>query len=610
MFVVRPGRLAVGMLLASALALTACEKPQPAQSLTNFLEEQTKEGLRTSPESFTFLGLSDDIAGFKTADKLDDLSPAAEQKNRDLFMEGAKGFTAYNRAKLDPTEQLYYDITQDGIKLGNEALGLKIPFSPNFPTPYRLSQLAGPNLNYAQLLQTYQPMKTKENAEDYIARLNQINAEMHAFIDTWSIDIGNGIIAPRFALEKASATIGGMVQGGPTENGFYTTFADKLGEIEGLSDEDKTALLASAEAAVRDSVIPGYQALKDKVEATIPLAPTDAGVWAQPGGDKLYAFAIQVFTNSDKSAEEIHNIGLAEVDRISAEADALFRSIGMTEGTVGERFAALNKDPKQLYPNTPEGRVALLKYLQDNNQIIMDKIPAFFAHVPKGGVEVRRVPEYAEATSPGGYYTPPALDGSVPGIFWINLRDTNEQPVWKLKTLLYHEAAPGHHFEFAQTVEVPDRPLFRKFYFSSNYSEGWALYAERLASEMGAYENDPTGNLGRLNDEMLRAVRLVVDTGMHAKKWSRQQAIDYMIANTGYDPASVVTEIERYAVWPGQALGYKMGMLKILELRDRAKAALGDTFDIKGFHQVILGDGSMPMNLVEKRVDAWIASQK
>jgi len=609
MFTLNAGRTAAGFVFAAALALGACEKPEPAQSLTTFLEEQTKEGLRTSPESFTYLGLSDDIAGYKTADKLDDLSPAAEQKGRELFTQGVEGLTAYDRDRLPAEEQLFYDIAAENVALGKIALQLKTPFSPNFPTPYRLSQLAGPYLNYAQLLQSFQPMKSRENAEDYIARLNQINAEMQDFVTSWSADIENRIIAPRFALEKTSATLGAMLQGEAKDNSFYTTFASKLAAIEGLTAEEKAELLARAEAAVRDSVIPGYRALMEKVDATIPLAPADAGVWAQPDGDALYAFAVRVFTNTDLSPEQVHAIGLAEVERISAEADALFRSIGMTEGTVGERFAALNKDPKQTYPNTPEGREGLLKYLQDNNQIIMDRIPDYFAHVPKSGVEVRRVPEYAEATSPGGYYTQPALDGSQPGIFWINLRDTTEQPVWTLKSLLYHEAAPGHHFEFAQTLEVSDRPLFRKFYFSSNYSEGWALYAERLASDMGAYAGDPAGDLGRLQAELYRAVRLVVDTGMHHKKWTREQAIDYMAATTGDNRSSVETEIERYAVWPGQALGYKMGMLKILELRDKAKAALGDAFDIKAFHQVILGEGSMPMNIVAKRVDDWIASQ-
>ncbi|HXV73204.1 MAG TPA: DUF885 domain-containing protein, partial [Sphingomonadales bacterium] len=551
-----------------------------------------------------------ELAGFKTGDKLDDLSPAAEQRNRDLFVKGAKGFEAYEREALSPEEQLFYDIALSGIAHGEAALELKTPFSPSFPTPYRLSQLGGPYLTYAQLLQSFHPMITKENAEDYIARLGQVNAEMQDFITTWSIDIGNGIIAPRFALEKTSATLAGMLQGEARDNGFYTTFATKLEGIEGLSAEEKADLLVRAETAVRDSVVPGYQALKAKVDETIPLASTDAGVWAQPGGEKLYAFAIKVFTNTGLSGDEIHALGLAEVERISAEADAIFRSIGMNEGTVGERFAALSEDPKQIYPNTPEGREALLKYLQDNNQVIMETIPAYFAFVPKSGVEVRRVPEYAEATSPGGYYTQPSFDGSQPGIFWINLRDTREQPVWTLKTLLYHEAAPGHHFEFAQTLEVPDRPLFRKYYFSSNYSEGWALYAERLAAEMGAYADDPAGDLGRLNAEMLRAVRLVVDSGMHHKKWTREEAIDYMASHTGTDRSLVETEIERYAVWPGQALGYKMGMLKILELRGKAQAALGDAFDIKAFHQVILGEGAMPMNIVEARVGAWIDSQK
>ena len=238
------------------------------------------------------------------------------------------------------------------------------------------------------------------------------------------------------------------------------------------------------------------------------------------------------------------------------------------------------------------------------------RLPVYFAVIPEADVMVKRIPAFSEDTAPGGYYDGPSLDGSRPGIYWVNLRSTAETPSWQMPTLSYHEALPGHHFEVAQAVTATDRPLFRRLASSNAFSEGWALYAEYLADEMGAYEGDPYGNLGRLQGELFRAVRLVVDTGMHYKRWSREEAIEYMTSTTGNHVDSVTTEIERYAVWPGQALGYKMGMLKILERRRKAEAAMGDDFDIKAFHGVILGEGPMPMKIVEKRVNDWISDNQ
>lgn len=601
-------------LFASLFLVSACEQPAqeaqaPEQSLTEFLNEATVTGLKESPESVTFLGLSDELVGYKTGDKLDDRSPAAEQRGRELFKETVEGLLAYDRSALEGDERLYYDIATTVNRRATPLLSLQSPFSPNFPQMYRITQLSGPHLNIPNLLLAQHPMNTKQDAEDFVARVNQINEAMHDFVTTWQQDLAAGIVPPKFAMEKISATIGGFIAEEPTESVFYQTFAKRLAGIEGLSEEEQNQLLAACEDAVVTSAVPGYAHLKEAVDAALPNASEDAGVWAQPNGETFYGVAVKVFGDTTLTPEQIHDLGLSEVERISAEADAIFDSLGMTEGTVGERFAALSEDPGQTYPNTEEGREQLLAFLRENHELIVSKVPDYFAVVPESGVEIRPVPKFSEATSPGGYYTPPSIEGGRPGIFWINLRDTTEQQLWTLKSLLYHEAVPGHHFELARAIEAEERPLFRRLAFFSNFSEGWALYAERLASEMGAYEGDPYGDLGRLQAELFRAVRLVVDTGMHAKRWTREQAIDYMASTTGTPRPSVVTEIERYAVWPGQALGYKMGMLKILELREQARQALGDGFDIKAFHELILGKGAMPMSVVESRVAGWMAEQ-
>lgn len=602
------------ILAFASLFLAACgQGEEPAttdepQSLTEYLEEVSNSQILDSPESITFFGMPEQDVGRKTSHLLDDRSPAAEAKFRAEFVEVGEHLESFDRETLSEDEKLYLDISNVVNQRGTALLDFKVPFSPSFPTVYRLTQLSGPNLGIPQLLQSAHPMNSKSDAEDFIARMNGVKETFDDFLVTWKEETDAGYIPPTFALEKTLGTLAPFTEGAPEDNPYYSIFAARMDGIEGLLDEDKEALLASAAEAVTNSIQPGYAAIRDAVEALIPQSTADAGVWAKPNGDAYYEAAIRIFADTDLSPEEIHEIGLAEVERISAEIDAIFDAEGITEGTVGERMAALKENPEMVYPNTDEGREQLLAFLEENLAIINSAVPEAFGTIPESGVEIQRVPEFSEASAPGGYYTPPSLDGSRPGIFWINLRDTTEQQLWTLKTLLYHEAIPGHHFELALALTSTDRPTFRRTYFNSNYSEGWALYAEKVANELGAYEGDPFGNIGRLQGELWRAVRLVVDTGMHYKRWTREEAIEYMASAVGAGESGVITEIERYSVWPGQALGYKMGMLKILELRERAREAMGDDFDIKAFHDIILGKGSMPMVVVEQRIDDWIAA--
>jgi uncharacterized protein (DUF885 family) len=289
--------------------------------------------------------------------------------------------------------------------------------------------------------------------------------------------------------------------------------------------------------------------------------------------------------------------------------EALFEEIGLTEGGVGERLGQLTADPEQVFPNTDEGREELLAYVRELTAKAEDVMDDYFLVTPSSPVEVLRVPEYAEQGAPGGYYNSPAEDGSRPGRYFINLRDTATQPKFSLPTLTYHEAVPGHHFQLALATDEKDIPLRVRQEASTNgFAEGWALYSESFAEEIGLYEDDPYGNLGRLRDELFRAVRLVVDTGMHEKRWSREEAIAYMVENAGMEPSGVAIEIERYSVWPAQALGYKLGMLKIQQLRREAEAALGEEFDIAAFHYEVLRGGGAPIAVLEERIDAWVAA--
>ncbi|HHL31895.1 MAG TPA: DUF885 domain-containing protein, partial [Oceanospirillales bacterium] len=377
-----------------------------------------------------------------------------------------------------------------------------------------------------------------------------------------------------------------------------------------IGKNEKEAMIHRAIQSVKTQVYPAYQELIKQLEYLAQSAPLEAGIWAQENGAAFYQDAVKILGDTDLSPEQIHQLGLKEVKRINTEMNSILVALGSTQGTVGQRMQAINADPKFLYADSDAGRTKLLTDLNGYINTVSALMDEQFASRPKYKVEVRRMLESQEQASTGGMYMPPAIDGSAPGIYWINLYNMNAIPKFSLKTLTYHEAIPGHHWQIALNLEQKDLPMLRRIAPYNTYMEGWALYAEQLAEEMGLYNNDPYGNLGRLMDEQIRAVRLVVDTGLHYKKWSRTRAIKYMQEMTSKPESYVVAEIERYMVWPGQALGYKLGMINILKLRDQAKQQLGDKFDIKVFHDLILLGGAVPMEILEERVNNWIAGVK
>jgi len=339
-------------------------------------------------------------------------------------------------------------------------------------------------------------------------------------------------------------------------------------------------------------------------------ATHDAGVWRLPDGEAYYDWGIRSYTTSTLSGAEIHALGLEQVAELSARADVLLKAQGLSQGTVGERISALGKDPSQLYPNTDAGKEQLLADLNAQMAEMAVRLPEYFGRIPVAPVEIRRVPTFIEAGAPGGYYNSPALDGSRPGAYYINLRDTSEWPRMQLPTLTYHEASPGHHHQIALQQEQPGRPLLMQVLGFSAYSEGWALYSEQLADEMGVYEGNPIGQIGYLQSLLFRATRLVADSGLHHKRWSREQTIRYMVETLGDSETAVTTEVERYCVWPGQASSYKVGHNKWVELRARAQAALGDRFDIRAFHDAGMNAGGVPLTVLDKIMTDWIASQR
>jgi uncharacterized protein (DUF885 family) len=424
-------------------------------------------------------------------------------------------------------------------------------------------------------------------------------------------DRAAGVIPPDFVIDQALVGMRAFIAGGAAKNALVTTVPAKLEKIESLTAAERQSFVQQAEQVVTSEVIPGYEAMIALFEAMRPQASHDAGIWHVPGGERIYATALQSSTTTTMTADEIHALGLAEVERIEREMTAILDAQGIPGATLAERIQSLNADPAQNFPNTDAGRAEMIAYLHAINDRVMAAAPKYFQTIPPQPLEIVRVPEYAQDSSPGGYYNPPALDGSRPGRFYINLKDTADNPKWTLPTLMIHEGAPGHHFQLSAQQMIKDVPMLRKVLPFTAYAEGWALYAERVAKvDMNFYAADPLGDLGRLQAEMFRAVRLVVDSGLHAKKWSREQSIDYMVAKTGKVPAEVTREIERYVVWPGQATAYKVGQLALLRLREQAERDLGPKFDLRGFHEVILLNGSMPLAVLDDVIQEWIRQRQ
>ena len=594
--------LALALVVGFAAYKIVWGKPFTLNLLAN---RQMLETLVRNPELFTQVGIADGTIFDHHSGKLAAVGVAKRDDDYAL----AEGFLQevhqFDRAKLDRQEQITYDILVD---LDETALSYKRFDWLSSEGLYPISPMFGTQVQLPSFLQSSHVVKNEKTARNYVKRLEAMGGKLDALTAEMQRQAKAGVVLPISLLEKSETVIADTVRPKPEENALVTSFVTRMKSAKGLDDPLQAELERAAVAALKTGVYPAYGRMSAALEALRPEAAIQtAGVGRLPDGTAYYARALREMTTTDYSPEKIHALGLAEVARIEAEMDALLRSQGMTAGSVAERVQALAKDPRFLYPNTDEGRKQALARYQQILDEVSARMPEFFRTLPPTRLTVERVPVSAEKGSAGAYYRPAAMDGSRPGTYFANLRDTNEIPMWSMKSVTYHEGIPGHHFQISIAQNLKGMPLIRQQTLYSAYAEGWALYAERLAAEIGMYQGDPWGDLGRLRDEMLRAVRLVADTGLHAKGWTREQAIDFEVGHTGMPESEVVTEVERYMSLPGQACAYKVGQLKILELRDRAKLALGDKFNLKDFHAVVLENGAMPLTLLEKLVDEWIA---
>jgi uncharacterized protein (DUF885 family) len=573
-------------------------------SLHMTVQKQAFWQLMDDPELLTQLGAIEGTVFDFHSGKLSDVSWDRRALDDKVKADNLAAIEAYDPAALAGQEALTRKVM--AWYYNNELAYRSVAWLAPGNTPYPVNQMFGQQNGFPRFMQFGHVVINDKTAGTYVDRLNAAGVKFDQVTDTVRRQAAMGDVPPLFVFDRVIAEMEGFVSKPAKENPLYTTFVEKLGTLE-LEQARRDELAAAAAKAIDDTVYPAYGRLLAAMKELRPKATADAGVWKLPGGDAYYAIALRDQTTTDLTPQEVHDIGLSEVARITAEMDAILKSQGLADGSVGARMTALGEDPRYQWPDSDEGRSAILADYTRLADEMYRRLPEAFSSIPPQKLEMHRIPPYAD--SGGAYYNQPALDGSRPGRVFYSLRNVSETAKWTMKTLQYHEGVPGHHFQIATALNL-DLPLARTQLGYTAYVEGWALYAERLAWEMGMYKDDPLGDLGRLQAEIYRAARLVVDTGIHFKRWSREQAIDYMVGVTGSPVTDITSEIERYAVMPGQACAYKIGMLKILEIREKAKAMLGAKFDIKAFHRVVLENGPLPLTILEEVVNDWVNSRQ
>lgn len=557
----------------------------------------TKTVMR-SPMYQSYLGIKED------QDKWDDISEERAKDTLAFQKKQLERVMAIDESKLNEQTKISWLLMKQ--KLENEIEDFKWRHH-NYP----VNQMFGMHSSVASLLINQHGISTVDDAEDYISRLNGLPALFEQLAENLELRADKGIIAPKFVYPYVISDSKNIITGAPFDDGeasaLWADFTGKLDALE-IDDSQREQLLADAKKAMLESVKPAYENLIAAVEGIAEQATTKDGAWKFPNGEAFYNNALQRTTTTDLTAEEIHEIGLSEMERIHNEMRGIMEKVGF-EGTLQEFFVHMRNSDEFVYPNTEEGRQ---KYLNEAKAIIDDmrgRLDELFINKPKADLIVKAVEPFREKSAGKAFYQQPSMDGERPGTYYANLYDMEAMPTYQMEALAYHEGIPGHHMQIAIQQELEGIPKFRRFGRYTAYSEGWGLYTEKLPKEIGLYK-DPYSDFGRLAMELWRAVRLVVDTGIHAKKWTREEGIDFYVTNTPNAKSDAVKMVERHIVMPGQATAYKIGMNKILELREKAKSELGEKFDIREFHDVVLGSGPVPLNILEQFVNDYISEKK
>ncbi|HEY5801155.1 MAG TPA: DUF885 domain-containing protein [Burkholderiaceae bacterium] len=579
--------------LCTALAFTTLPVLAFGQAFDKWAEAVAIERMRADPVGATARQYLEPAEQQKLDGQLTPNTRAARAKSIALAKKQLAQMAKMNQKKMTQDERISYRVVEWTLKN-------RIASEPYLDYEFPFSQFRGIHVGLVNFLSQSHPIRNKTDIDNYLSRLGQVPAQMDEAIKQAREAESRGVLMPNFIYVSALGQFSRFLAEAPAKNVLVASLGERMAAVKDVSDADKAAYLAQAEKITADAVIPSFRRAEALLNEQMPKATADAGLWRFKDGAKVYAYELRRNTSTDLTPQQIHEIGQKEVARIEAEMDGLLRKLGYTEGTIGQRMTKLDLDTQPKGEGDP--RPALIARFDSLLRDAEQRAKLIFDITPKAPVVVKREPPFTEKTA-AAHYTGPSKDGTRPGIFWAPLPG----PVFKIsnmRTLTYHEGVPGHHFQIALMQENQGLPRFRRdgvFGGGSAYAEGWALYSEQVAAENNWYGDDIQGRLGQLDAELFRSKRLVTDTGLHAMKWTRQQAIDYGV------PAH---EVERYVVIPGQACAYKLGMLKILELRTRAQAKLGDKFQIKQFHNVVLKTGNVPLPVLDSVIDDWIASVK
>jgi uncharacterized protein (DUF885 family) len=580
-------------------AAAATETDQNA-AIMAFFEEYDAEQLARSPLSKSYRGIKDSDYG-----KWDDGSDAAEARAMDAERSALKEMKArFDPAKLSPENQLSYRLFE------KRAARSEAAFKYN-DYGYVFDQMNGAQSQIPAFLINIHRIDTKSDARAYVNRLYGIGPAMTEAVGQAKTRAAKGIMPPKWVYPYVIADSRNVITGAPFDNGpdapLFADFKAKVAKLA-ISQTEKDLLIADAAQALTASVKPAYEALIAEMTAQEKVAGTDDGIWRFPDGAGYYAERLSNYTTTDMTPDQIHNLGLAQVARIHKEMGVVQKKMGV-KGDLQAFFNYMRTEPKFYAPEGDEGAALYLAETQKAYDAINPLLPKWFGVLPKAPLVVKRVEAFREKSAGKAFYQRPAPDGSRPGTYYANLYKMADMPLTEVEALFYHEGVPGHHLQLAIQTELKDVPAFRKFGGVTAYSEGWGLYSEKLAKDMGLY-TDPARDFGRLQLELHRAIRLVVDSGLHHKRWTREQAIKYVEDNSADAPGGIVKAIERYIIYPGQATAYMVGRLKISELRDKAQKALGSKYDVRGFHDTVLKSGPVPLDVLEEQVDAWIAARK
>ena len=601
-------RLPLAAFLLATAACTASTAPGPAAApapasaaaedarLLAFLDSAFDEQIADNPQALTSLGSK------RLYHRLNDYTDAYRQQQLALAEAQLQRLhAAFNPERLSPAGRVSYRMFEEQVEDARQSFAWRWH---GFPATNNGSPMG----SIPVFLINHHRVDTVEDAEAYVSRLREVERVMTEISGNMRRQAAMGIVPPRFNFAPVRAdarrVLGGAPFGGGDDSAVFADFKAKVGRLQ-AADDVKARLIADAREALTGPFRRGYDLMLRTLDEIEPRGTGNNGAWSLPNGEQFYASRLRESTTTDLTAEQIHQIGLAQVTRIHGEMERIRQRVGFA-GTLQQFFRHITEGQEFKYPNTEEGRQRYLADARTAIALAMEAAPRYFRRLPRAPLEVRAVEAWRQETAAVAFYNRPSADGSRPGIFYVNLADMNQVLRPQVEGIAHHEGAPGHHFQIALAQELPDLPKFRRFGGYGAYTEGWGLYAERLAQEMGSYR-DPYSEFGMWSLSLWRAIRLVLDTGIHHHRWSREQAIAYFRENGLLSERDATREVERYFNNPGQATSYMIGQLKILELRDRARQALGSRFDIRDFHAVVLENGALPLDILEEQVDAWIA---